>query len=78
VKESENGRPVQFLKRADHWCTFSWSICDEICHIIKSIERNRWQKTTLTERERILRKAVSKKITEMNIHLEHPVSTKIV
>jgi hypothetical protein len=29
VNELENGRLVRFWKRTDHWCAFSWSICDE-------------------------------------------------
>jgi hypothetical protein len=28
VKELENGRIILFWKRTDHWCTFSWGICD--------------------------------------------------
>jgi hypothetical protein len=29
VKVLENGRLVQFWKRTDHWCAFSWSICEK-------------------------------------------------
>jgi hypothetical protein len=38
VKELENWRLVQFLKRTDRWCAFSWSIYDKNCHIIRYIE----------------------------------------
>jgi hypothetical protein len=33
VQESENGRLVRFWKRTDHWCAFSWSICDKTATI---------------------------------------------
>jgi hypothetical protein len=40
VKESENWRLLRFWRRTDCWCTFSWSIYDKNCHIIRCINSN--------------------------------------
>jgi hypothetical protein len=38
AKEYENRGLVQFWKRPDRWCLFSWSISDKTWYIIRSIE----------------------------------------
>jgi hypothetical protein len=40
VKESENRRLVRFWTRTHRWCPFSWSICDQICLVIRCIGSN--------------------------------------
>jgi hypothetical protein len=37
-EKSENERLVRIWKRADRWCSFTLSICDKNCHIIRWIE----------------------------------------
>jgi hypothetical protein len=43
VQESENGRLVRFLKRADCLCAFRWNICDKNCNVIRCIESDSFQ-----------------------------------
>ena len=43
VKVLQNGRLVRFSRRTDCWCAFRWSICNQIGHFIKCIQRSNFQ-----------------------------------
>jgi hypothetical protein len=107
VKESENGRLVQF-ERGQTVGAHLAEACDKNCHIIMcidsaspeskailaymnhgkttSVKRNSGRKSVMTERDCCTLRIVSKNhrltaeqvTAELNIHLEHPVSTETV
>jgi hypothetical protein len=43
VKVLQNGTLVRFSRRADCWCAFRWSICNQIGHFIRCIQSSSFQ-----------------------------------